>query len=129
MNDLQNKADIKTLVDAFYGRVQHDPLIGPFFNEVMAIDWEEHLPVMYSFWATLLLGENSYRGNPLAKHLELTSEHFDRWVSLWEQAVDELFEGSRADEAKMKANRVKEMMLSKIQNICSQAKDSTISLS
>jgi len=59
----------------------------------------------------------------------LTSEHFDRWVSLWEQAVDELFEGSRADEAKMKANRVKEMMLSKIQNICSQAKDSTISLS
>lgn len=86
------------LVDRFYDRVRRDPLLSPVFGHV---DWPVHLPVMYAFWASILLGEASYQGNPFQKHqhLPIREQHFDRWIQLFLETVRTEFNGPKADEA------------------------------
>lgn len=104
-HDIIQRQDIKALVDTFYEKVKADPLLGPVFSHV---DWPHHLPIMYDFWSSMLLGDQSYRGNPLQRHLHLAIDknHFDQWLAIFKQTVDELFEGERADEVKMRAQAI-----------------------
>jgi hemoglobin len=44
----------------------------------------------------------------------LKEYQFDRWLALWNATVDEHFEGNIADEAKQKAQTMKQIMLAKI---------------
>ena len=103
--DLQTEADIVRLVDTFYGRVNEDPLLRPVFNDVAHVDWAAHLPTMYDFWSSVLLGTSRYKGRPFAKHapLPLKAEHFRQWLALFHASVDELFSGPRATDAKARA--------------------------
>ncbi len=108
--DIALSADIKLLIDTFYAKVQTDDMLGPIFNDVAQVDWPRHLPVMYSFWEFLLLGQaDAYRGNPIQKHFELNEKHhlkgeyFDHWVALFQATVDELFTGPKAEDAKFRA--------------------------
>ena len=105
MTEIQSREEIKILVDRFYDKVKADPTISPIFNHV---DWPHHLPIMYNFWASMLLGDRSYMGNPFQKHmpLPLKREHFQRWLELFTQTVDENFTGEKADEVKMRANSI-----------------------
>ena len=102
MHDITSDSDIKELVDAFYAKVNRDPLLAPVFNDFAKVNWSEHLPLLYSFWSTLLFRAGSYKGQPFPKHLLLpvAREHFARWILLFTQTVDELFEGPKANEAK-----------------------------
>lgn len=99
-------------MEAFYERAMSDPVIGFIFVDVAHLDLQEHLPRIASFWQTILLGEHTYTGNPFAAHarlhkqVELRSGHFERWLGLWSQTVDELFIGERAEAAKVHARRV-----------------------
>jgi hemoglobin len=104
-HDITDRDDVKMFVDRFYEKVNADELLGPVFAHV---DWLHHLPIMYNFWASMLLGEQSYRGNPLQNHLGLPihSEHFQRWLKLFRQTIDENFQGDKADEVKMRANSI-----------------------
>jgi hemoglobin len=70
--DIQNRADIELLVNTFYEKVRENKVLGYIFENVVQIDWENHLPRMYSFWASLLLSEHSFSGNPMQKHIELS---------------------------------------------------------
>lgn len=121
MNDITTETDIKLLVDEFYKKVIVDPSIGFIFTEVVQLSWEKHIPVMYSFWSTLLLGTNTYTGNPMVKHFELdklvplTKNHFDKWLELWEGTVEENFKGAKADEAKTRAKNIAGIMQFKIE--------------
>ncbi len=105
---LQDFEDVKLMVDSFYEKVRQDPLIGPIFNETAKVDWDEHLPKLYSFWSDLLLGSDDYRGRPFPPHrpLGLKTEHFDRWLMLFLQTVDDHFFGMKAEEAKNRALRI-----------------------
>jgi hemoglobin len=115
MNDIRDAADVQLLIDTFYKKAVTDPEIGYIFTEVAKTDFAHHLPVMYSFWNFLLLGEaGAYQGNPMQKHVELhakhplKAEHFDRWVALFTATVDELFAGKTADDAKFRAFSIAE---------------------
>jgi len=114
-SDLSTPADIRFLIDTFYEKVKADEVIGFIFNEIAQVNWAHHLPVMYAFWEFLLLGTpDAYRGNPIQKHLDLHQkfplkiEHFDRWVMLFQAAVDELFEGPTAESAKFRGYAIAE---------------------
>ena len=48
--DIEGRADIEILIDAFYTKVKKDEVIGHFFTEVVQLSWEHHIPVMYNFW-------------------------------------------------------------------------------
>ena len=112
MHDIENIDDVRILIDSFYAKVKNDDLIAFIFNDVAQVDWPKHLPKMYAFWEFLLLGGESYQGNPMEPHrvlhqkVELKKEFFDRWVELFKQTVDENFQGIRAEEAKNKANLI-----------------------
>src|SRR5688500_4856136 len=105
LNDICTELDVKTLVDSFYDRVNRDELLGPVFNDVAKVDWEHHLPTMYSFWNTMLFRTGEYSGRPWPKHevLPLRKELFERWVKLFCETVDSLFAGPKASEAKARA--------------------------
>ncbi len=49
MKDIENRTDIEVLVNAFYQKVQQDPLIGYIFTDVAKVNWKHHLPKMYEF--------------------------------------------------------------------------------
>ncbi|MDF7811574.1 group III truncated hemoglobin [Hymenobacter sp. YC55] len=103
--DIQSEADIKLLVDTFYSKVNQDALLDPVFNGFASVDWSRHLPIMYDFWSSIVLGTSRYRGRPFPKHLPLPIDatHFQRWLQLFYATVDELFAGPKANEAKMRA--------------------------
>ena len=108
--DISNEEDIGNLVDAFYDKVKQDEVIGHIFHKVIGEDWSHHLPIMYRFWSTILLNKEGYKGNVMQKHIDLDKqvrlekEHYDRWLSLWKETVDDLFEGEKAGEAKNRAS-------------------------
>lgn len=103
--DIESRDDVVRLVDGFYDQVRRDPLLAPVFSHV---DWPAHLPVMYAFWSSILLGEGSYQGNPFQKHVKLAirEEHFDQWLRLFTQAARSDFEGPKADEAVDRAQAI-----------------------
>lgn len=121
MTDISTRAHIEVLVDEFYKKVITDPVIGFIFTDVVKLSWEKHIPVMYSFWGTMLLGENTYKGNPMVKHMELdklttlTPQHFNRWLELWIATVQEHFAGPKAQEAIDRARSIAGIMLYKIE--------------
>ena len=106
--DIATEADIRLLVDGFYAKVNHDALLDPVFNGFAQVDWPQHLPRMYDFWSSLLLGTTRYHGRPFPKHvpLPIDATHFQRWVALFEANVNELFAGPRAEEAKVRARGI-----------------------
>jgi hemoglobin len=112
LRDIENRADCERLVRAFYGRALEDPIIGWIFVDVAKLDVEAHVPQIASFWETILLGAHSYAGGAFAPHaalhmkVRLRAGHFERWLALWRDTVDELFAGERAELAKSHALRV-----------------------
>lgn len=121
--DIENRDDIVLLVNSFYEIVRENKILGYIFNDVAKVDWQEHLPKMYSFWGSLLLEEHSYSGNPMGKHIELskiasmTDTEFSEWFLLFKETVDNLFAGEIADKAKFRGEHIARMMLHKIQLI------------
>lgn len=118
--DIENKEDIKLLVDSFYEKVKADPVIGFIFTDFVKVNWERHLPVMYNFWENTLFFTGAYTGNPLDSHkrlhqaLPLSASHFEQWNKLFADTVDALFEGPKANLAKQRALSISTVMKIKI---------------
>ena len=116
MKKLETRQDIEDLVNLFYDKVQNDDKIGFFFKDVAKVDWAHHLPKMYSFWETLLFGQISYKGNPMAMHFPINDKvplekaHFAHWVKLWTETVEENFAGEMAELAIYKATNIANLM-------------------
>lgn len=120
MKDITNRKDVELLIDSFYKKVVKDELIGDFFTKVVALDWNVHIPIMYDFWESILFGKAKYKGNPMIKHIDLsnkkslTDKHFERWLFLWENTVNENFYGEKAKEAVQQAKNISGLMKLKI---------------
>lgn len=117
MNEIKNLEDVKVVVDCFYNKVRQDELLKDVFNDVIQDRWPEHLEKMYRFWQTVLLDEHTYYGSPFVPHAKLpvNIEHFNRWLELFDETVDENFVGEKADRMKWQGRRMAEMFHSKIE--------------
>lgn len=106
--DILTEKDIQLLVNSFYDKVNKDELLAPVFNIEAGIDWDHHLPKMYKFWGTQLIGTADYQGQPFPPHMKLaiTAVHFKRWQELFIETVYDLFEGAIADLAIYKAKNI-----------------------
>jgi hemoglobin len=117
--DIKNRADIEKLVDVFYSKIKSDSKISYFFNDVVHVNWEKHLPKMYDFFENILFSSGNYEGNPMQAHEELhkksevKTEHFQHWISLFGTTVDELFIGVKAEEIKQRAVNIAAAMMHK----------------
>lgn len=115
--EIENLEDVKFLVDTFYAKIRKDDLLADIFNGVIGDQWSEHLQTMYTFWQTILLNERTYYGSPFPPHANLPVEwrHFQRWLKLFHETIDEHYTGERAEEARWRSERMAEMFQARIQ--------------
>ena len=112
--DILNKKDIEKLVNLFYEKVKKDITISHFFKD--DFHWDKHLEIMYKFWENVVFYTGSYSGNPMDKHFEihakapLSMKDFHQWTKLFNESVDELFYGEKADLIKLKASNIATVM-------------------
>jgi len=116
MKDIESRKDVELLVNRFYDKIVKDDLIGFFFTEIAKIDLSKHLPKMYNFWESILLGNPVYDGFPMVAHFPLNEvtameeKHFNRWLQVWEETVHEHFEGEIAETAVTRAMNIARIM-------------------
>jgi hemoglobin len=114
--DIESRMDIELLMDTFYEKVKKDDIIGYIFNDIAKINWEHHIPIICDFWETLLLNASSYSKNAMAVHYNLNrkvpleEKHFQRWLQLFFETVDDLFTGDIATMAKKRAKSIASLM-------------------
>jgi len=115
MNTIENRNDVCILVNTFYAKIRKDKLLGPIFNgHIPEEKWSKHLSKLTDFWETNLFGIAKFKGNPSQKHKEVdvalgyTIEqiHFGKWLQLWFETVNELYEGTLAKKAKESARKM-----------------------
>ena len=116
MTDIECRADIEKLIISFYEKVKLDTAIGFIFNEVVAIDWSHHIPVIVDFWETILLDNPVYKKNAMEVHyglnkkIPLLPKHFSQWLLLFYTTVDNMFVGKTATLAKTRAKSIASVM-------------------
>ncbi|WP_295419178.1 group III truncated hemoglobin [Sulfurovum sp.] len=105
------KENIETMVMNFYTRVMKDDIVGPFFIAKLGDNmnnehWKAHLKLLIDFWASIALGDTSYRGNPFAPHMylgELKRETFEQWLTLFYATLDEVYAPQIAEQFKVRS--------------------------
>jgi len=129
--DIENREDIDVLMRTFYKRAMADETIGYIFTDVAKLDLKHHLPIIGDFWETLLFQSGSYQKhgrNPLMVHSELNEKepllpvHFERWLEIFTEAVDELFYGERSDFLKLRARMIGNRMLNFVSGVPAYAR-------
>ncbi|MEM6316550.1 MAG: group III truncated hemoglobin [Bacteroidota bacterium] len=123
-DDIKNRTDIRTLVNAFYKKMLADEQLGYIFTEVVKIKLDQHLPHLYDFWENALFYTGAYKRDLMDIHLDLhfnqhrlEKVHFDQWLALFNETVDELFAGKKAETAKQRAKSIAIVMHLKIQDL------------
>ena len=120
MKDIVSQDDIQQLVNSFYDKVKTSE-IGFFFKEIAKVNWEKHLPKMYIFWESVLFATVKFNGNPMGAHfpineiIPMEKKHFEAWLQLWKETVDENFSGEIAESAKNKAENIAKLMSFKME--------------
>lgn len=115
MNTIKNREDITILVNKFYAKIRKDELLGPIFTGHIPNDkWAVHLSKLTDFWEMRLFGIPNFKGNPTQKHINVDKNlnhtmepaHFETWLKLWSETIDELYAGELANSAKIMANNM-----------------------
>lgn len=104
---------IRRMVDTFYDSVRKDELLGPVFENALHGQWDTHMPRMYEFWSTVLLGSGRFQGNVFGKHMALsgiTKEHFVRWLGLFNATVTQMYDAETAAPILEVAGRIAESL-------------------
>ncbi len=118
--DISNKKDIEKLVYQFYDKVKVDSVISPFFENFSNLHWDNHLQTMCKFWENVVFYTGTYSGNPMQKHFDLNEKFplsmkdFNQWTILFNETVDELFDGENAVLIKQRAQSISTIMQIKI---------------
>ncbi len=109
LRDISTRKDIESLMKQFYSKALKNPLIGVFFTEIAKINLEDHLPHIIDFWEQQLSYSGNYKKNVLEIHQNLHLKkamqkiHFNTWLSLFNETVDNNFVGKKADFIKTRA--------------------------
>lgn len=104
-HDIRNKEDIELMTRTFYDSLLKNESIKPVFDN---LNFEAHIPHIVAFWAFVLLDEEGYNTNVFDKHVNLPikEEHFEIWLTHFEKTINDLFEGEKAEVAKLRAQTI-----------------------
>lgn len=98
---------------AFYARVVQDDLLGPVFVGKIGPfpkgGWPIHMLRLEGFWRAVLGAESAYKGQPGPAHMGLGADerHFERWLQLWAETLNEHLEPPEAETLVMLASRMR----------------------
>ena len=104
--DIQTRDDIQQIVDAFYGDIRDDAVLGHYFAD---LDLDAHRPRMVAFWSSVVFQTGAYRGRPFDAHAALHGlepAHFERWLHRFHRVVDARFRGDAAERMKQRADQI-----------------------
>lgn len=109
--DIQTVKEIEIFVDTFYSSVRNDDLLGSIFSDSIGDNWPSHLRKMYTYWENVLLYNYKPSDSKYSSHSDmlLSKIHYDRWIQLFEETVDQNFEGPIAEKALQKARKMIEI--------------------
>lgn len=108
------RKNIRSMMDRFYSQILKDEIVADFFidklgDEMISDEWQNHLNLLTDFWASTILGEQSYSGQPVKPHLHmegLKRETFERWLELFFESVDKYYTKEPADIFKAKSESI-----------------------
>jgi len=108
------KENLRKMVNVFYAKILKDDIVGPFFIDKLGKDlksdtWQTHLELLTNFWASIALGDNEYRGNPFAPHLNLpnlSQEAFSRWLELFSETLESVYTPEIANFFKQRSTMI-----------------------
>ena len=111
--DIETYEDVLYLITKFYDRLLVDEHISHFFTE---LDLEKHIPHVADFWAFILIDRPGYANNMMTAHakLELKASDFERWLALFHESINDLFEGEKANLAIERSKLIAWTMKSKL---------------
>ena len=111
MEPVVEEAELRRLVETFYGDVRRDAVLGPLFENAIR-DWPAHFDRLTAFWSSVMLGSGRYKGNPFAAHVRhreaIDPAMFDRWLGLWREATERCLKPEAAALIQTKADRIAE---------------------
>jgi len=128
--DIGGRAHVERFVRDFYRQAAMDDVLGPVFAAA-GMDWNKHIETLVEFWSWQLFGVRGYEGNPLRAHepvharTPFTPHHYDRWLELFVDTIDNLFSGPVAELAKARAHKMATAM-QRLLNGVSDAGDAPI---
>jgi len=110
-NNEVTRENLNKMVVIFYTKILKDEIVGPFFIEKLGDDlnndqWVPHIELLTNFWASIALGDPTYRGNPFAPHASIENisrEAFSRWLELFSQTLDIVYISEIADQFKQRS--------------------------
>ena len=113
IKDISSRDDIVSLLNEFYTKAQKDEIIGDKFTH---LNMAQHTQIIADFWDGILFGTNNYSGDPFGEHLDLklVAIDFERWISLFNQTIDNNYSGPIADEAKHRAKTIAQVFQHKL---------------
>ena len=120
--DLDCRETIDAMVQGFYQRLLHDPVMAPLFLEVARIDLGSHLPVISQYWYKMLLGEDAYQRHMMAKHralddqVPLTGEHHERWLNHFMTNLEGRYAGPYTNRARRLAATIMDNLYNQLQS-------------
>lgn len=92
-DNLGGEGTIRRLVEAFYPRVQRDPLLGPLFPEDITPVMEKQFMFLSQFFGGPSLYSDAF-GHPMmrARHLPfpVTTERAEAWLACMSAALEEI---------------------------------------
>lgn len=107
-------------MEAFYSKMLTDDVVGYIFTDVAKLDLKTHLPSLTNFWENMLLNANGYKKDVMGIHLNLNQQeelqpvHFERWLQLLLETVNEHFYGETAHKMLKNAQDIAKMMQIKL---------------
>jgi hemoglobin len=114
--DIETREELEEFLRAFYKKAFADKLIGHFFTEVVPLDLKTHIPIIASFWESVVFNTHGYRKNVMEvhKHIhhlsKIKKEYLDRWVKIFTETLDEEFEGYHTELMKQRAKSIATVM-------------------
>lgn len=122
-NDISNRDDLYLIVSDFYKKLLVDAEMQHFFEKFNnSKTLEHHLNVLVDFWDNILFYSGTYNKNAMQPHVKLhqkkpfTKQHFQNWLTSFNQSVDANFEGNNAHTIKNRALSIATVMQLKTTN-------------
>jgi hemoglobin len=103
------EGSLAAVVDAFYRKVRRDPDLAPVFEAAIPDEaWPVHLQIIQDFWSSVLFRTGRYRRNAFRAHLGkgIRPEHFERWLSLFDETAAEVLSPDAAATLTDKARQI-----------------------
>ena len=119
--DIDSREDLYKIVSLFYQKLFEDSEMKQFFTDFLEpTSLEKHLQVLVDFWDGVLFHSGTYSKNAMAPHMlkhremPFKSKHFKKWMLLFSDSIDVLFEGVNAETLKNRAQSIATVMELKI---------------